>query len=325
MKPTFINIPSVSDNTVNTLIKVGAGFVLLYMAKKYFEDKAETAADKNIATDAAAGQARALEAAMNPSGIRFLRETDGTNTEAIYEIGKQITNLAKVQEYYSAQTHGRKLHEDLTKEISAEGYDKFLALATKGTSGNPKYATVRSDVPARYWVLTTANANIRKSPKWQSPALPFNNIVKTAGQGIRIGLTTGKFVHDEQKDVVFIEFHTQNGSNPNKYFYWVAKSQVELMSGEELQKREKKGDKTLFEFVGPLSGIGNIKQQHVISITQLIVYDEQFKPLSSAAKNTIIGFPVMVLDTAKGSYIKVQTIQGRMRWVNKKDVRIENR
>jgi hypothetical protein len=283
--------------------------------KKMLASKAEDNADSQIDTNPAAGQARALNAAMNPSGNNWMRDFDFNNPNAIYETAKQITNLDAVMNFYNAQT-GRKLHEDLTSEIGAEGYNKFLALATKGKSGDIKYSLVRGDIPANRWIVTTAEANVRRTPKKD----PFN-IVKLVPKGKSIGITTGKYVYDEFANVTFIEFFSLDIKTNTKKYFFVAKSQVELLTKAEKDKREKV-EKLPFEV---LTGANEKAALLLVSIRATTVYNEAFTPITTIPPNIIIGFPLLTLDTGKGKYIKVKTIQNSTRWVKAQDVTLQNR
>lgn len=321
MKYPKIEIP---ESTTDKLIKVGLLVAAFFVGKKMLAKGAQNSADNQIDTDPAAGQARALNAAMNPSGMAWMREFDTTNTEAIYEIAPQITDLDKVKDFYKAQTNGRILHEDLTKEISAEGYNKFLALATKGKAGTPKYATVRNDIPTNQYVITKLESNIRKTAKKESKYLPNNNIVKLVPANQIIGLSTGKFAYDEPNDTVFIEFMTFQSKTMKRIYFYVAKSQIEFVTKEQKEKRDKAG-KIPTAVIQGLSGADNEPQTQAVSIRTTIIYDEAFKVISTAPKNIIIGFPIMQLETKKGKFTKIKTVQEKIRWVNTEDIIIQKR
>ncbi|HSH64394.1 MAG TPA: hypothetical protein VLB84_01030 [Bacteroidia bacterium] len=316
MKTPQINI---SNDTGKLLIKAALAVMAFFTIKKAFANKAEDNADNQIDTNPAAGQARALNAAMNPSGNNWMREFDFNNPTAIYNIAKQITNLKAVKDFYSAQTGGRKLHEDLTSEIGAEGYNKFLALATKGSSGDPKYSQYRKDIPANRWIVTTANANVRRSPKKD----PFN-IVKTVSTGRSIGITTGKYIYDEFSDVTFIEFFSLDLKTNTKKYFFVAKSQVELLTKAEKDKREKIA-KLPFEVLTGVSAGSSEEETKVVSTATTSIYNEAFIAISTIPANIIVGIPLLTLNTGKGIFIKVRTIQNKIRWVKAQDVTLQNR
>ena len=320
MKAPKYNVP---DGTVDKLIKAGVLVVAFFVGKKMFANAAQDSADSQIDTDPAAGQARGLNAAMNPSGIEWMRSFDTTNTTAIFDIAKQITDLDKVKDYYKRQTKGRVLHTDLTDELGAEDYQKFLAYATQGKTGSIKYAPKRPDISKDRWVITKAETNVRKTPRKESKYFPNNNILKLVAQGKALGVSTGKFAYDESGDVTFIEFYTLGAKTAGKHFFWVANSQVELITKEEKAKREKT-TKIPLEILAGLSGISQPKVV-VVSNTVMQVFDENYKPVATIDSNLIIGFPLLTLDTGKGKRIKVQTIQNKIRWVNASDIRIEER
>lgn len=316
-----LNVP---EGTTDKLLKIGAAVALFFIGKKMFANKVQDTADDQIDNNPAAGQARALNAAMNPSGFDWMRSFDGTNTDAIYSIAPQITNLDAVKDFYKAQTKGRILHEDLTNELGAEGYDRFLALATKGKSGSPKYSTTRTDIPANLWIVTKLDSNIRKTPKLESKLLPVHNILKLVTKGKSIGITTGKYAYDAANDVTFIEFFTLGVKDKAKHYFWVAKSQVELLNKAEKDKREKIAP-IPFEVLAGISGIKDEQKIQVVTIRPTMVYDEQFKPLQTIPAKIIVGFPLLTLNTGKGQYLKVQTIQGYIRWIKAQDTTTQKR
>ena len=315
MKTPQINI---SNDTGKLLIKAALAVIAYLTLKKIFADKAQDNADSQIDTNPAAGQARALNAAMNPSGNNWMRNFDFNNPLAIYDIARQITSLDAVMNFYNAQT-GRKLHEDLTSEIGAVGYNKFLALATKGKSGDVKFSLFRKDIPANRWIVTTAEANVRRSPKKD----PFN-IVKLVSKGKSIGITTGKYVYDELANITFIEFFSLNVKTNTKQYFYVAKSQVELLTKATKDKRE--ASKMPFEILtGTVPDKNRKAALLLISIDTTTVYNESFTPITTIPPNMIIGFPLLTLDTGKGIFIKVRTIQNSKRWVKAQDVTLRNR
>jgi hypothetical protein len=319
-----INLPEgAGAKLVKAALVVGA----LFLGKKLLASAAKNSADKQLDTNPAAGQARALKAAMNPSGFDILRKFDGTDTDAIYNTAEQIANLDDVQKFYKSQTEGRDLMDDLQDEIGAEGINKFLALASKGKTGDKKFAKVREDIPAQRIIITTADANIRKTPKVQSKYLPFNNIVKLVPRGHVVGVTTGKFAYDEKDNVTFIEFFTftRKSNFKDRVYFYVAKSQVELITLEEKKKREAKSGTYVTEILAGVNGDAAPMQTQLVSVRPAKIYDENFIEVVTAPYNIIVGFPVMTLNTKGDNYIKFLTVQGKLRWVKAKDVRTENR
>ncbi len=316
---------NVSDTTQQKLLKAGLIVGLFFIGKKALAKAGKNNADEKLDTDPAAGQARGLNAAMNPSGNNWMRSFDGTSTDAIYEIAAQITKLDDVRSFYKLQHEGKRdLNDDLESEIGAEGFQKFLALATKGKTGNPKFAKERKDIPANKWVITIKDANIRTTPKNINKYYPTNNIVKLVKAGKAIGVATGKFGYDEANDTTFIEFYTLGSKVAGKHFFYVAKSQIEYLSNEEKIKREKSG-KIPFEVLAGLNGVSDHPQTQAITIRSTIIYSEKFQPIAIAQKNIIVGFPIAFLNGKNNNYVKIQTVEGKIRWVVRGDVKILNR
>lgn len=321
MKYPKIEMP---ESFTDKLLKAGLLVAAFVLGKKMLTKKAQDNADNQIDKDPAAGQARALNAAMNPSGISWMREFDTTNTDAIWDIAAQITNLDKVKDFYKAQTKGRILHEDLTKELSAEDYNKFLALATKGKTGAIKYSPVRNDIPTNQYVVTKLESNIRSTPKLESKYLPGNNIVKLVPANYVLGLSTGKFAYDEKNDVTFIEFMTFESKTMKRIYFYVAKSQIEFLTTAQKEKRDKP-TKLPTAVIKGLSGTDVYLNTEAVTKVPAAIYDERFKQIGIVARNIIVGFPLMQIDTKKGRFTKVKTVQGKIRWVNSQDIIIQKR
>jgi len=316
-------LPQLEDKTKQRLLIGGVILGALYFGKKWLDGKIKDNADSQVADKPAAAQAKALRAAMNRSGLSWLMWSDGTNTEAIYQIAEQITDYQAVSDFYKEQNKdtGSKLEDDLISEISAEGYQKFLALASKGKTGDKKYAKVREDIVTQQWVITTAEANIRKTPKKESRWMPGNNIIKTVPANTAIGSSTGKFAYDEAGDVTFIEFYTFNAKK-QKVFFYVAKSQVKYMLNSEFQKLAQTPNKIPFV---TLAGVTEESPKQIISTRPATIYSPEKKPLYTAAANLILGSPIMELNTGKEILIQFKTVQGLIRWVNKADTKTVER
>lgn len=316
MKPKFH-----TDPNKDLLIKAGAGLVLVWLGSKLLKNLKKEQTESQITEDPTVGQAQSLRQAMNPSGNEWMRKMDGTNKAAIFAIAKEIEDIETVRKNYK-NLFNASLYEDLQGELSAQDYQKFLSLATKGKAGSHNFAPTRNDIPKNYWVITKAQTNVRKTPVKESKYLPGNNILKVVELGKILGITTGKFVYDESNDVVFVEFWTYTPTKEKKTFY-VAKSQIELISNDDKKKREVK-EKIPLEI---LQGIddNSSPQLEVVSIEAIEVYNENFKHIATAPKGIIIGFPIMTMDTGKGKYIKVTTVQGLTRWVKAEQAVIRNR
>lgn len=312
------------SSPANNLILIGAGVVAFIFIKKWADKQVKLAADKMISKDGDAGAARIIIAAMNPSGIDALKRVDGTNDDLIFSTAAQIKDLNKVTEYYKSQTSGGVLQDDLIKELGTDGYDKFLALATHGTSGAKKYSKTRTDIPANMWVVTKAQANVRKTAFVQSKYVPGNNIVKLVAAGKAVGISTGRYFYDEKGDTTFIEFYTLGSKTAGKQFFYIANSQVELLTQAQKTEREKTG-KIRLEVLSGFSGVPDSHRQIAVGKRDTTLFNERFRAVGTLRKAVILGFPIMRLNTGHGVYVKVLTVQGKHRWVHANDIQIQNR
>ena len=308
-----------NDTKLDALMKVGLSVALFFLGKKAIANQRKRSGEADMDTNDAAGQAASLKQAMNPWGYRWLKNVDGTDKDAIWRIAPQITNLDDVNTHYKKIAEEDSLYDDLQSSLSPDEYQKFLSLASKGKVGSYYYATKSDKIPANQWVITIAEANVRRTPKYESKYTLGNNIVKLAPKGYKLGASTGKFTYDEKNKIVFVEFWTIT-TKSKKQTYYVAKSQIEFVSKEELAKREKQGKIPL----QVVEGIGTTSNnQQLVSIDAVVIYDEKFNQIGFAAKNTILGNAIMTLNTGKGMYIHFQTIQGAKRWVRAEGAQIQ--
>ncbi len=310
------NIPESANAKIVKYVAIG---ILLLIGKNMYAKKQEEKADDAINSDPAAGQARALDAALHPTGWHWAF-TGGTDTDAIFAIAPQITNYEDVQKFYRAQT-GKELDGEINTALKDQ-YARFIALVTQGKKGDTKYAAVLQAVPANLWVVTKFNANIRTTAKMPG-TFENSNTVKTISAGKSIGVTTGKYTYDTKNDIVFVEFWTL-GLDDVKHFFYVAKSQIEMLTKAQKAERESMS-KLPYEFLAGLSGATDVHTLQTISTHPTTIYSEDFNAVSTIPKNIIIGFPLLTLDTGKGNYIKVQTVQGLIRWVKSEDTTTQKR
>jgi hypothetical protein len=313
---------NISQEDKNKAYKVIGALILLYLGNKVFSTLRKNTSDNQMDTSPEAGQAVTLRQAVNPSGNWWMRRFDGTNKEAIFSIAGDIKDMDKVKNHFKAQTEGGDLYEELQAALSPDEYQKFLSLASKGKTGSWYYTTKQPDkVPANHWVITKLPANVRSSPQNIHHLRIWNgNIVKKAvPKGMILGVSTGKFKYDEANKVLFVEFYTFTVKK-GKQIYYVAKSQIELISNEEKKKRELQSKIPLQVIEGVFENtefLGNTSTSKiVVTNTPSTVFNENFQRIGITGRNMIIGYPIMTLDTGKGKYIKVKTIQGLLRWIS---------
>lgn len=303
------------DNTKKRLFQAGVVVALYFWAKRADDRNKKDMAEADLANDASASQAAAIKTLLRPYGYMFMRHLVGINVDEIMRVAGQIEDLNKVVRQYQKFVGDNEpsLHDDMELCLGPELHQKFLSLATKGKTGSWYYAKESTNVPANYWLVTKADTNVRRTPILQHRAYLNDNIVKTVPKGKILGATTGKFAYDEANKVLFIEFWTLLQKENKRVSYFVAKSQVDLLSNAEKLAREKTEGKLTLELIEGLEGVQN--SQEVIATRPLILYNEKFQQVGTAQKNTTLGFPLMVLDTGKGKHIQIKTVQGLLRWV----------
>ena len=321
---------NISQEDKNKAYKVIGALILLYLGNKMISAIRKNISDNQMDTSPEAGQAVTLRQAVNPSGNWWMRRFDGTDKEAIFKIAPEIADMDKVKNHFKAQTDGGDLYEELQAALSPDEYQKFLSLASKGKTGSWYYTTKQPDkVPANHWVITKLPANVRSSPENIHYLRIWNgNIVKKAvPKGMILGISTGNFKYDEANKVLFIEFYTFTLKH-GKQTYFVAKSQVELVPDAEKKKREKQSKIPLQVIEGVFENTDSTDDEKpakiVVTTSATTVYNENFLKTGIAKKNMIIGYPIMTLDTGKGKYIKIKTIQGLLRWISADEATIRD-
>lgn len=321
---------NISQEDKNKAYKFLGALILLYLGNKVVSAIRKNVSDNQMDASPEAGQAVTLRQAINPSGNWWMRRLDGTNKEAIFSIAGDIKDMDKVKNHFKAQTEGGDLYEELQAALSPDEYQKFLSLASKGKTGSWYYADKQPDkVPANNWVITKLPANVRSSPENIHYLRIWNeNIVKKAvPKGMILGISTGKFKYDEANKVLFVEFYTFTVKH-GKQTYYVAKSQIELIPDAEKKKRELQSKIPLQVIEGVFENTDSqdntISPKIVVATSTTSVFNENFEKIGIVKRNVIMGFPVMELNTGKGTYIKIKTIQGLLRWISADEATIRD-
>jgi hypothetical protein len=126
-------------------VLAGATGTGIYFLNKWAIEKRLKEFNAKFGSSIEAQQASAIYAALNPSGIEWLRKLDGTNVKALFAAVSQIKNWAKVSEYYSTLTGGNRIVQDVQSELSSSEYQQFTDIINKvpgslpGRSGNFKF------------------------------------------------------------------------------------------------------------------------------------------------------------------------------------------
>jgi hypothetical protein len=270
--------------------------------------------DKDAAASLEKGQAVSLRIAMNPSGNTSLFDMDGTNKTAIMNIGREIKNLQGVIDAYNERFKGSLLHH-LELELGAEDYQRFLALAGGATNSTTNYQSLKTGV-TRGIVRTLKPTNARSTPK-KPGFFDHGNILKTFDAYNLIGHSSGKTEYDAENDIIFIEMSAANKQKQLVKF-WVAKSQVEILTADELSRRRSTGEKfTLQQMDGfGKQSVPELATRHAATI----IYGEDFTPVDKVRERARLGVPNMFLTVGKRVFVRFLTVDGYRRWVETKDV-----
>lgn len=308
------------DYGLKAVLVVGAVYGISKIVKNYQKSNTEHEVEKKPEVS----QAMTIYSAMNPSGMDWMKKMDGTNTEAILNTAKEITDLNKVQDAYR-KLYNSSLLDDLRQELSPEDYTKFLN-TLKFSSKNINKGTNKPKIDFKKGTLiaTKLQTNVRKTPKNISKWSFDSNIIKLAEAGKFIGFATGKSEFDNsgsgETGTLFIEIQSVALDTKKPVFFWVAASQLQTISQADYKAR-----KYPFFWLNEkdtLSGFDGT-QRRVITFSAVPVLDEQFRMIGIASPLQQLGYSIMELNDNKGNeYVKFITNQKKQHWVNKKFVQV---
>ena len=237
------------NKAINLLILAGGGYAFWRFALKPQLDKQRKEQIQEAAqSDPTVAQAMLLQSAMNPSGVTWLRSTDGTDEDSIRNVARSITDLKSIQTAYFKIT-GRSLLDDLRNEMSTTGYNAFMnqialnpktekAVDSKGNVTQKTIAPASSFVPAAQLIVAKKNLNFRSSPDATFTGgvrdildIGSNNIVSTYPAGNFVGYATGQSAFDAKNNVKFIQVAFKvNGKHAACPFLWKS-SHKKVISG----------------------------------------------------------------------------------------------
>lgn len=308
------------DYGVKAVLLGGAVYGLHKLYQHYQKDQTEKGADDKPEVR----QASTIYSAFNPSGMEWMKKMDGTNTEAIFNTAKEITDLNKVLSAYK-KLYNSSMLDDLRQELSPGDYTKFLN-TVKFSDTNINKAGNKPKVEFKKGTLlaTKLASNIRKTPKNISKWSLDNNIIKLAEAGKFIGFATGKSTFDNsgagETGTLFIEVQSVALDTKKIIYYWVAASQLKTISQTDYKAR-----KYPFFFINEkevLNGF-DVSKKRVIVFQSAPVMDEKFKMIGIASPLQIVGYSIMELDDNKGNkYVKFIAPNQQQYWINKKLVQL---
>lgn len=213
---------------------IGAAYLI---GRKVYRELRKKHSQSNYTDEAQ--QAVMLRSAMNRSGMSWFHWMDGTNTEALYKVAKEIKNFKRVAKEYR-NLYNRVLVDDLRKELKAAELERFNALVNGAStlpdnlvqSGNAQNGSnTVNPMATKHFVFFDKPVKLYKSLTWY----PMGAIKKVAAQsyipypvaGVKsIPLSVFKSV-----PFLVVKVRTQEG---NEYPVFVPKSEVRLVRFEEI-------------------------------------------------------------------------------------------
>ncbi len=338
--PSLIVLPKSSqdkliDYGVKGILIVG----LVWGGRKLIKDYIHNRAEDRVATTPEAQQATELRLAINPSGHRALWWVDGKNVDAVFNTAKNIKDFKEVISEYRKHYNGDNLTDDLRSKLSADDLKRFLNTVNYNNL-DPKTNKAPSglDYSQNKVVIAKGKTNVRKTPKLAGNPHFYSksNVIITADAGTAIGITTGRQHFDEQakpSGILFIEVHVLKKNAPIKesYIVWIAASQVQTITAAEYKQKkypalaitEEEYDKATAPLNGNLPNSMNADyNKEIVTTSNAPVLNNTFQVTGQAEKNTILGFPIMELNTGDRILLQFLTIDDTVRWVNKQFIKI---
>lgn len=338
--PVFVIGDNKKDTIIDYAVKGGLLILLLWGGKKVYDKIRHNTEEAKTGKDPATQQAMSLRSAMNPSGFEWLKSADGTDEDSIFNTAKQINDVEAVIKAYRNLYAGESLMDDLKRDMKPESYTRLLNMFKLGKN-TPEPDKNKSSVNYQKGlvVISKAAVNIRKTPRvYGTPTTDKlliykrSNVIKTVDTGTAVGIATGRSSFDEKAEpsgVLFIEIQVlkTGAAIKDSYTAWVAASQVETITGEQYKaKRYPALSITKDEYddaSSALSGtsMGADYRKEIITVSPANILNEKFQVVGEAAKNIILGYPIMELHAKENDYVKFQTIDDTERWVNKKHIK----
>ena len=229
-KKSLIKPIQSTDDLKRRVMTIGfygiAGFLgykmILQPQIKKFRKKNE---EGEVVLDENKRQATVLYNAMNPSGVRWMRNMDATDEEMLYEAARKITDWKEVQNSYF-NLYNRSLLSDLEKEVSPKELKVFYTLLSNNPNGKNNNGSSDKNPYTKKGMLIVASKDIRlrSTPDSSVSAYSFNtNILGVAKAYEFLGWATGNWRIDNE-GVKYLEVRINfTAAIPNNVFALIYK------------------------------------------------------------------------------------------------------
>lgn len=298
------------QKVITGVLIAGGSFLAYKIGKKLWNDHLKSQAQNSLDEKPAVRWAMLLRSAINPTGVSWLKQTDGTSEQEIFNIAKEITKLDDVVNAYK-DLYQDNLLDDLQRELSLDDYQKVLKLIT--SSANRTGGASERFANKGNLVVTKKEVFLRTSPDASSHGAIYeasknNNIFRKANAKEFIGYATGRQQYDEKNNVKFIEVGflikgdkaptSLKSMNGKQFKYWVSSSSlyVDIFKNYEPFYAQYPALKNTTAYMKPLdfyTALKGIAADMVISKLPSNILDEVFGFKAVVPSNILLGKKMM--------------------------------
>lgn len=328
---------------INGLLVVGGIYLTYRLGKNLIAGINKNDAQSKADDSPDVRQAMALRSAMNPSGISWMMSMDTTNTSAIIDTARTITNLDSVSKAYK-NLYQNNLLDDLQSELSTSDYQKFLTIVSSNTNKDTSSggaAPVQFAKPNQL-VVCKKSVALRSTPDATNHGAIYEvfsdkNIIRQAEPGEFLGYATGRQHFDDVNNVKFIEVAfvvkaqyapaKYKNQNKKRYTYWVSSSSnyVEIFTYYKTMWDAYPKTQNATGWMKPVDyfNLKGIPMPRLLTRFKAPILNDRLVAINVAQPNTILGQYIMGLNTGNAEFLQFRTIDNQLRWVEKRYIQLE--
>lgn len=314
-----INFVAPSSDTTKTLLKAGGLVALYFVGKHLYENYQKAKGEEQLKT---------------PEGqiaqqLKNIFDSFPVDDAAYKRVMQMVTtaNEEKVRDIYKLLT-GRFLSDDEAKHISASTQEG----AAKQYKINNTPGTLISIINDQIKFNVGAGSLIRFTPGQTTPISLYLNAddIAKGVPPVVVMPPNSKYWKVSDVKLVPLDGIKLRGDwkiifTPILPLFAVTRTHKEY-AAVQIDISGGKGqtfawaNATDFRTQKGLSGIG---EAEIITAIPTKVFSENFEAIRTVPSGITLGSLIMTLDTGKGKFTQVKTIQGLIRWVRSSDIRIK--
>jgi hypothetical protein len=328
---------------INGLLVVGGIYLTYRLGKNLIAGINKNDAQSKADDSPDVRQAMALRSAMNPSGISWMMSMDTTNTSAVIDTARTITNLDSVSKAYK-NLYQNNLLDDLQSELSTSDYQKFLTFVSSNSNKDTSSggaAPVQFAKPNQL-VVCKKSVALRSTPDATNHGAIYEvfsdkNIIRQAEPGEFLGYATGRQHFDDVNNVKFIEVAfvvkaqyapaKYKNQNKKRYTYWVSSSSnyVEIFTYYKTMWDAYPKTQNATGWMKPVDyfNLKGIPMPRLLTRFKAPILNDRLVAINVAQPNTILGHYIMGLNTGNAEFLQFRTIDNQLRWVEKRFIQLE--